>query len=148
MVFEPLWTLIPSNKAILPVLWSMFPHHPYLLESSFDLTDSLRARGYVAKPIVGRCGKNITIFGQSSEVLAQTSGQFAGREPMYQELFALAHTGEYYVQPSTFSVAGVYAGCGARIDESLVITPASDYVPLRVVDDDRFRELLRANQPG
>ena len=22
-VFEPLWTLIPSNKAILPILWSM-----------------------------------------------------------------------------------------------------------------------------
>jgi glutathionylspermidine amidase/synthetase len=147
MVFEPLWTLIPSNKAILPILWSMFPHHPYLLESAFELTDSLRAKGYVSKPIVGRCGKNITVFGKSNEVLAETSGQFEGREQIYQELFPLAHTGDYYVQPSTFSVAGAYAGCGVRIDESLVITVASDYVVLRAVDDDRFRELLRAKRP-
>jgi glutathionylspermidine synthase len=25
LVFEPLWTVIPGNKAILPVLWSLFP---------------------------------------------------------------------------------------------------------------------------
>jgi glutathionylspermidine amidase/synthetase len=142
MVFEPLWTLIPSNKAILPILWSLFPNHPYLLETSFELTDALRAKGYVSKPIVGRCGKNITVFGQGDEVLAETSGQFDDRDQIYQELFPLASVGEYFVQPSTFSVAGAYSGCGARIDESLVITVASDYVPLRVVEDDRFRELL------
>ena len=28
MVYEPFWTLIPSNKAILPILWHMFPEHP------------------------------------------------------------------------------------------------------------------------
>jgi len=50
--------------------------------------------------------------------------------------------GGYYVQPSTFSVAGGYAGCGARIDGTLVITVESDSVALRVVDDDRFLELL------
>ena len=27
LVFEPLWTVIPGNKAILPILWSLFPHH-------------------------------------------------------------------------------------------------------------------------
>ena len=27
MVFEPLWTVVPGNKAILPVLWQLFPHH-------------------------------------------------------------------------------------------------------------------------
>ena len=35
MVFEPLWTLIPSNKAILPILWSLFPNHKYLLNYYF-----------------------------------------------------------------------------------------------------------------
>ena len=40
-VFEPLWTVIPSNKAILPILWSLFPNHRYLLEASFELDDEL-----------------------------------------------------------------------------------------------------------
>jgi glutathionylspermidine amidase/synthetase len=35
MVYEPLWTLIPSNKAILPVLWELFPDYPYLLNSAY-----------------------------------------------------------------------------------------------------------------
>ncbi|WP_172902749.1 glutathionylspermidine synthase family protein, partial [Escherichia coli] len=33
LVFEPLWTVIPGNKAILPILWSLFPHHRYLLDT-------------------------------------------------------------------------------------------------------------------
>jgi glutathionylspermidine synthase len=102
----------------------------------------------VSKPAVGRCGKNITVFGQSDDLLAETAGQFDGRHQIYQEFAPLAYTGEYFVQPSTFSVAGAYAGCGVRIDESLVITVASDYVALRVVDDDRFRELLDGRKSG
>ena len=141
MVFEPLWTLVPSNKAILPILWSLFPNHPYLLETSFELTDALRAKGYVSKPIVGRCGSNIKVFGRADEVLAETSGQFEDRDQIFQELFPLASVGPYFIQPSTFSVAGAYAACGVRIDDLLVITVASDNVALRVVDDDRFRDL-------
>ena len=37
LVFEPLWTVIPGNKAILPILWSLFPHHRYLLDTDFLL---------------------------------------------------------------------------------------------------------------
>lgn len=142
MVYEPLWTLIPSNKAILPILWSMFPDHPYLLETSFELTDGLRAKGYVSKPIVGRCGSNIAVFSSAAELLVETAGEFERRDQIHQELFPLARVGRYYVQPSTFSVAGAYAGCGVRVDESLVVTSASDNVALRIVDDDRFRDSL------
>ncbi len=154
MVYEPLWTLIPSNKAILPILWSMFPNHPYLLESSFEVTDGLRTKGYVSKPIVGRCGSNITVYGEagsdlSGQVLAETAGEFESRDQIHQELFPLASVGRYFVQPSTFSVAGVYAGCGVRVDESLVVTSESDNVALRVIDDERFRDLLvEAEQEG
>lgn len=40
LVYEPLWTAIPSNKAILPVLWALFPNHRYLLEASFELSNT------------------------------------------------------------------------------------------------------------
>ena len=46
LVYEPLWTAIPSNKAILPVLWSLFPNHRYLLEAGFELTSELIKNGY------------------------------------------------------------------------------------------------------
>jgi len=138
MVYEPLWTLIPSNKAILPVLWEMFPDHPCLLESSYELTDGLRGKGYVVKPIVGRGGSNISIYDRNQELVAATSGDFESRDQIHQELFELPVVGGYNVQISTFSVSGKYAGSCARVDESAVIVVRSDNMPLRIVDDDEI----------
>jgi glutathionylspermidine synthase len=33
---EPPWKLILSNKAILPLLWEMFPNHPNLVPAYYD----------------------------------------------------------------------------------------------------------------
>ncbi|MGA0421971.1 glutathionylspermidine synthase family protein [Escherichia coli] len=54
LVFEPLWTVIPGNKAILPILWSLFPHHRYLLDTDFTVNDELVKTGYAVKPIPRR----------------------------------------------------------------------------------------------
>ncbi|NVJ91651.1 MAG: bifunctional glutathionylspermidine amidase/synthase [Methylocystaceae bacterium] len=135
MVFEPLWTLIPSNKAILPVLWTLYPHHPYLLESHFELNDSLRQSGYVTKPIVGRCGANIGIFDANDKMLKETGGQFEDRDQIYQELFPLPEVGGMNIQIGTFTANGRYAGACVRADKSLIITSRSDLYPLRVCSD-------------
>ncbi|ABC24517.1 bifunctional glutathionylspermidine amidase/synthase [Rhodospirillum rubrum] len=135
MVFEPLWTLIPSNKAILPVLWMMFPNHPYLLDSQFSVTNALRESGYVAKPIVGRCGSNISIFDKTSDLIGETAGQFGNRTMIYQELCPLPRIGGDNVQIGTFSVRGRYAGSSVRVDPAAIITTHSDLLALRIVED-------------
>jgi len=135
MVFEPLWTLIPSNKAILPVLWELFPNHPYLLETAFELTDELRASGYVSKPIVGRCGSNIRMFGSDAGLIEATSGQFERQQEVYQELFRLPVVGGFNAQMVTFSAAGKYAGSAVRVGRTPLITGDSDLIALRVVED-------------
>ncbi|PJA32220.1 MAG: bifunctional glutathionylspermidine amidase/glutathionylspermidine synthase, partial [Zetaproteobacteria bacterium CG_4_9_14_3_um_filter_53_7] len=134
-VFEPLWTLVPSNKAILPVLWELFPDHPSLLDAQFSLTGDLRRKGYVAKPIVGRCGSNISIIGRGEQVIEETSGQFEDRDLMYQAYFKLPQIGRHHLQVSTFVVEGRYAGACLRVDESPIITGKSDLLPLRIVPD-------------
>jgi glutathionylspermidine amidase/synthetase len=141
MVFEPLWTLIPSNKAILPILWELYPDHPYLLNTQFELTDELARNGHVAKPIVGRCGHNISIVDPNNDVLHETAGQFHDRDQIYQELFPLPRIGDLNVQVSTFSVAGHYAGAGVRADPSPIIKTDSDILALRAVPDE---ELLKS----
>ena len=136
MVFEPFWTLIPSNKAILPILWQIFPDHPYLLNSQFELTEDFNQRGYVSKPIAGRCGLNISLFDQHDKVLKETGGQFDAQDQVYQELWKLPDIDGYRTQVCTFSVAGKYAGSCVRVDKSLVITSQSDLLPLRIVEDE------------
>lgn len=138
MVFEPLWTLIPSNKAILPVLWDLFPNHPYLLNTRFKLTEELINKGYVTKPIVGRCGSNIQLVDKHNQILAEKAGEFADRVQIFQELHPLPQVGEYFVQLCSFTAAGNYAGSGTRVDPSLIIGNDSDCLALIIENDDYF----------
>lgn len=142
MVYEPLWTLIPSNKAILPVLWTLFEDFPYLLNTSYELNTTLRQTGYVIKPIVGRGGANITIYDRNENVRAETAGRFDDRDQVFQQLFALPKAGGDNVQISTFSAAGRYAGATVRIDKSDVITMESENLALRVVRDKDYLAAL------
>ena len=141
VVHEPLWTVIPSNKAILPVMWALFPDHPYLLNSQFELTDDLRQSGYVEKPIVGRSGENIAIIASDESVLRETDGRFGSHKKIYQRLCPLPKADRMNVQLCTFSVTGSFAGACVRVDPSLVIKGGSDVMPLRVVSDDLYASI-------
>ncbi len=140
MVYEPLWTLIPSNKAIMQVLWQLFPDHPNLLETTFEPSEQMLQDGYVEKPIAGRCGHNISIV-EAGEVMASTGGNFNHQDVVFQELCKLPNIEGYNLQLCTFTVAGSYAASCVRADQRNVITRDSDVMPLRVIDDD---ELLQA----
>jgi glutathionylspermidine synthase len=48
---EPAWKSIISNKALLPMLWEMFPNHPNLLPAYFAEDDFPPMDKYVVKPI-------------------------------------------------------------------------------------------------
>ncbi|MDX9862238.1 MAG: bifunctional glutathionylspermidine amidase/synthase [Rhodospirillales bacterium] len=138
MVYEPLWALIPSNKAILPILSMLYPNHPYLLDTQFTLTPDLAANGYVVKPIVGRCGHNISLFDADQGLIGETKGQFDDRDQIYQQLFKLPVIDGLHVQVSTFSAGGTYAGAGVRVDPSPIITTTSDLPALRIVEDGKL----------
>ena len=59
---EPAWKMLLSNKALLAVLWELYPGHPNLLPAHLDGPRELaRTNGYVAKPLLGREGAGVTI---------------------------------------------------------------------------------------
>lgn len=53
---EPAWKSIISNKALLPLLWEMFPDHPNLLPAYFAEDDHPQMDKFVVKPIFSREG--------------------------------------------------------------------------------------------
>lgn len=138
VVYEPFWTLIPSNKAVLAVLWELYPDHPNLLKTSFSLTKELQNSGYVSKPIVGRCGANIKIYNGDNSIVHETVGKFEERDTIFQELFKLSNVNGDNVQVQSFSVSGVFAGAGVRTDPSLIVVSGSDLPSLRVISDKEF----------
>ena len=135
LVFEPLWTVIPGNKAILPVLWQLFPNHRYLLDTDFEVNDLLKQTGYAVKPIAGRCGSNIDLISAQDELLDKSSGKFVDRKNIYQQLWCLPKVDGKYIQVCTFTVGGNYGGTCLRGDDSLVVKKESDIEPLIVLKD-------------
>lgn len=117
---EPAWKAVISNKAILALLWEMFPGHPNLLPAYFTET-----KGYVRKAFFSREGTNIVLpTGESTEA-EEYQGGF-----VWQEFSPLPSygSGDYPVIGS-WVVGGEAAGIGIREDNSLITKNTSRFVP-------------------
>lgn len=137
-VHEPIWTVLTSNKNILKLLYDMFPTSEYILKTSNELTQDLKASGYVRKPYSGRCGKNVTLFNDSGNVLDASAGNLEAIGSVYQELHLLPVIEGKAIQMNTFAVGGTYAGSVLRVDSKLIIDVDSDVMALRIVEDSAF----------
>ncbi len=126
---EPAWKMLLSNKGLLPVLWSLYPRHPYLLEASFDSPGLMMS--WVKKPLLGREGANITLHRPGMDV--QTDGDYGAEGFVYQEAAALpAMDGQYPVIGSWaigHEEGNVSGGMGIRESDSPITTNTSRFVP-------------------
>jgi glutathionylspermidine synthase len=126
---EPPWKMLLSNKGILPVLWELYPRHPYLLEAHFDNPGLMMS--WVRKPLLGREGANITLHQPGNEV--RTDGDYGDEGFIYQELappavFDGMHTvlGSWVVGHEEGNAA---AGMGIRESDTPIISNTSRFVP-------------------
>lgn len=123
---EPSWKMILSNKAILPVLWKLFPDHPLLLEAYFEPKSHMK--DFVKKPLLSREGANITIY-KDNTVVQHTEGEYGQQGYIYQ---GLANT---IVNPSGYSIIGSWLvgqePCGITFRESdqVITTDRSRFIP-------------------
>jgi glutathionylspermidine synthase len=124
-VIEPPWKVLLSCKAILAVLWELYPDHPNLLAAYFE-PDKLGER-YVKKPLYSREGANVEIHGPRG-VFAQP-GTYGAEGYVYQAYAPLpAFDGNYPVIGS-WIVGGQPCGMGIREDKTPVTSNTSRFVP-------------------
>ncbi len=71
-----------SNKALLTVLWELFPDHPNLLEAHLDGPHGMDE--YVKKPLLSREGANITLHERGGEIT--TDGTYGEEGFVWQAL--------------------------------------------------------------
>jgi glutathionylspermidine synthase len=108
---EPIWKMIWSNKAILPILWDLFPRHPNLLWAT---TDAPASGDYVRKPALAREGANVQIV-RGGQVTAAKDGPYDSPS-IYQGLYELPEFGGAYPVIGSWIVDGAPAGMGIRED--------------------------------
>jgi glutathionylspermidine synthase len=123
---EPAWKAILSSKAILSLMWEMFPGHPNLLPAYFDVDQRLGER-YVRKPILGREGRNVQLVGPG---LGQaTDGTYGAEGYIFQAYQPLPVFDGNHVVIGSWIVDGQPAGIGVREDSGPILNNHSRFVP-------------------
>jgi len=139
-VIEPAWKMVPANKAILALLWEMYPDHPYLLPAFMERSAFAPGSTVVAKPLLGREGANISIavLGEggalAGEPLASMAGDYGEEGYVYQTLAPLASAAApdgqiHHAVIGSWVIDGVSRGIGIREDAGLITHNRSRFVP-------------------
>lgn len=126
---EPVWKMMLSNKAILPILWELNPGHPLLLPASLDFSDLQRAghASYVAKPVFGREGANVRIF-ENGRVTAETPGTYGDEPIVYQQKATLLGDGQRTAVWGAWMVGETCRGLSVREDEGPITGNSSRFL--------------------
>ena len=122
---EPVWKMLLSNKAILAILWEMYPGHANLLETHLDGPRSLRE--YVKKPKMSREGSNVTLFSERES--AQTRGDYGDEGYVYQAAAPLPDFEGNRPVLGSWVIDGESAGMGIRESAGPVTDNLSRFVP-------------------
>jgi len=120
---EPAWKMLLSNKAILPLLWKLFPGHPNLLRAEFEPFGG----SYVRKPCLGREGCNVQIV-FDGQAFMQTDGDY-GEPYVYQEIFPLPKFEGNFPVLGCWMVGDEACGMGIRESNELITSNTSRFVP-------------------
>jgi glutathionylspermidine synthase len=126
---EPAWKMILSNKAILPILWELYPDSPWLLPA---YTEPDRLTDFVRKPILSREGANIEIR-KSGNLLVQTDGEYGAEGYIYQQLFSLPDFDGRCPVLGSWVIGQEPAGMGIRESDNLITDNLSRFIPHLII---------------
>ncbi|MFY7811162.1 MAG: glutathionylspermidine synthase family protein [Flavobacterium sp.] len=122
---EPSWKMILSNKAILPILWQIYPNHKYLLKSYFEKKDLIN---FAKKPILSREGANISLINNHT-LIANTTGEYGREGFIFQDLFELPNFKGNYPLIGSWIIGQEPAGIGIRESNTLITDNKSKFIP-------------------
>jgi glutathionylspermidine synthase len=118
LFLEPPWKAILSNKAILAILWELFPEHPNLLPASFRRADFSGV--CVEKTIHGREGLGVRIISAESD---------APPDRIWQSYCPLSRFAGRAAVIGSWVVGDEAAGLGLRDDEREITGNMSQFLP-------------------
>lgn len=124
---EPLWKMMWSNKALLAVLWEMYPNHENLLPAYLDGPRDLV--NFVRKPKLGREGSNVTLYSNGSTA-AETDGPYADSGWVYQAAASSTAIDDKHAVIGSWEIADQgAAGIGIRESSGPITGNTSTFVP-------------------
>ena len=157
LFIEPAWKAVVSNKALLPVLWEMFPDHPNLLPAFFadDVADALVAGGrpaphvarafdavadrfaaaHVVKPIFSREGAGVGIVEGGSVTEASQNRDYDAHPRIVQAYAPLPVMDGFRPVIGAWIVGETCVGMGIREDRGRITQDLSRFKPHFIAPD-------------
>ncbi len=131
---EPIWKMLLSNKALLPILWELHPGHPLLLPATWsrDELTSMGVSQWVEKPYYGREGGGIALFDRDV-IIASGTGRAESERKIYQEKARMFQAGGKHFVWGLWMVGEKCCGLSARGDASPITGNMSRFHPHRIV---------------
>ncbi|MEU8796901.1 glutathionylspermidine synthase family protein [Spirillospora sp. NPDC048819] len=126
---EPIWKMVLSNKALLVLLWELFPGHPNLLPTYLNTPSNLTS--YVQKPLLGREGASMRIVTPDGSE-QRTQGDYGAEGFVFQEFCALPDFDGEHPVLGAWVVHDGAAGVGIRETSGLITDDTSSFVPHRI----------------
>jgi glutathionylspermidine synthase len=124
-LIEPPWKMLLANKALLVVLWELFPGHPNLLPAYYE--PAPLGDRYARKPKLAREGANVTLV--DGRPIEAVDGGYGAEGFVYQALAPLPRFGADRAVIGSWVVGDAPAGLGIREDTSAVTRNTSRFVP-------------------
>ena len=124
-LIEPAWKMLLSNKALLVMLWELFPGHANLLPASFD--EQAVGREYVKKPLLAREGANVTLRTRWQQHWVE--GAYGAEGFVYQAAAPLPDFGGRFPVVGSWVIGDQPAGMGIREDDTPITRNTSRFVP-------------------
>jgi len=122
---EPIWKMILSNKAILAILWELYPDHPNLLPAYLDGPHGMTE--YVKKPILGREGANVSII--SGDKVIQNPGPYGSGHFVFQAYAPLPSFDGNHTVIGSWVIDGEARGIGIRESSGPITEDLARFVP-------------------
>ncbi|MFD4975102.1 glutathionylspermidine synthase family protein [Streptomyces sp. NPDC058424] len=122
---EPMWKALLSTKALLAVLWELYPGHPNLLPSYLDGPRDLTE--WVAKPLWGWEGASIKV--RSAEHHFDQAGRFDDGPFLFQQFHRPPSFDGNHMVIGSWVIGGRSAGVGIRESNEIVTDRRSRFVP-------------------
>jgi glutathionylspermidine synthase len=132
---EPPWKALLSNKAILPMLWQMFPDHPNLLPAYFVGEEGAGLeQGHVEKPIFSREGAGIRIVQGGAVIEASDVADYDAHPRIRQAYHPLPQFEGWRPVLGAWMVGEACVGLGVRSDRSRITQNLSRFQPHVILD--------------
>ena len=121
---EPVWKMLLSNKALLAILWELFPTSPYLLASYMDSPRNMTR--YAKKALLGREGSNVEIVGTTWET---RDGPYAQSGFVYQDYVEIPDYDGNHPVIGSWIVGETACGMGIRETDGIITDNLARFVP-------------------